>query len=53
MSTIHLLGGDLTDIVTRNQRIASITPQILEDVFRKDFPLDRYTVVALMPDSSR
>jgi zinc protease len=49
MSTIHMLGGDLKDIVTRSQRIDSITPQILQDVFRKDFPFDRYTVVTLMP----
>ena len=53
MSTIHMLGGDLSDIVTRNQRIDSITPQILQDVFKKDFPFDRYTVVTLMPESGR
>lgn len=53
MSTIHMLGGDLTDIVTRNQRIDSITPQILQDVFEKDFPFDRYTVVTLMPETGR
>ena len=49
MSTIHMLGGNLRDIVTRGQRIDSITPQILQDVFKKDFPFDRYTVVTLMP----
>ena len=53
MSTIHMLDGDLTDIITRNQRIDSITPQILQDVFRKDFPLDRYTVVTLMPEGAQ
>ncbi len=53
MSTIHLLGGDLTDIVTRNQRIDSITPQILQEVFKKDFPFDRYTVVTLMPEAAK
>ena len=42
MSTIHLLGGELGDILTRNQRIDSITPQILQEVFKKNFPLDRY-----------
>jgi zinc protease len=50
MSTIHMLDGDLTDIITRNQRIDSITPRILQDVFKKDFPFDRYTVVTLMPE---
>jgi zinc protease len=50
LSSIHLLGGDPMDIVTRNARIDSITPQILRDVFKKDFPFDRYTVVTLMPE---
>ena len=51
MSSIHLLGGELEDIVTRTQRIDSITPQILQEVFRKSFPLDRFTVVTLMPEA--
>jgi predicted Zn-dependent peptidase len=53
MSTIQLLGGELGDILTRNQRIDSITPQILQDVFRKNFPLDRFTVVTLMPEAGQ
>ena len=53
MSTIHMLDGDITDIITRNQRIDSITPQILQDVFKKDFPFDRYTVVTLMPETEK
>ena len=32
------------------ERIDSITPQILQEVFKKDFPFDRYTVVTLMPE---
>ena len=32
-----------------NGWIDSITPQTLQDVFKKDFPFDRYTVVTLMP----
>ena len=53
MSTIHLLGGELGDILTRNQRIDSITPQILQEVFKKNFPLDRFTVVTLMPEAGQ
>ena len=53
MSAIRMLGGDLMDIVTRGQRIDSITPQILQDVFKKDFPFDRYTVVTLMPETAQ
>jgi zinc protease len=51
MSTIQLLGGELTDIVTRNERIDSITPAVLQDVFKRSFPLDRYTVVTLVPET--
>ena len=51
MNTIHLVGGELGDIVTRSQRIDSITPEVLRDVFRKNFPLDRFTVVTLMPET--
>jgi predicted Zn-dependent peptidase len=50
MSTIRLLGGELTDILTRRERIDSITPGILQEVFRRNFPLDRFTVVTLMPE---
>ena len=51
MSTIHLLGGELGDIINRNERIDSITPQVLQNIFKKDFPFDRYTVVTLMPET--
>jgi zinc protease len=50
ISFIHRFGGDLGDILTRNQRIDTITPQLLQDVFKKSFPLDRYTVVTLLPE---
>jgi zinc protease len=51
MATINLIGGDLTDIVTRTKRIDSITPAVLQAIFRRDFPFDRYTVVTLVPDT--
>lgn len=50
MATINLIGGDLTDIITRTKRIDSITPEVLQEVFRRDFPSDRYTVVTLVPE---
>jgi zinc protease len=53
MSTIHMLGGELKDIINRNERIDSITPAVLQDVFKKDFPFDRYTVVTLMPENTK
>ena len=49
--TVHLFGQDPSLIVTRNERIDSVTPQILQDTFKKYFPLDRYTVVTLTPEA--
>ncbi|HVH27554.1 MAG TPA: insulinase family protein [Vicinamibacterales bacterium] len=53
MSSIRLLNGNLADIVNRNERIESITPTILQEVFKKDFPLDRYTTVTLVPEPGK
>jgi len=52
LSTTHLLNLDPADILTRNQRIDSITPQVLQDVFKKDFPADRMTIVSLVPETN-
>ena len=40
---------DPGEILTRNKRIDALTPQVLQDVFRKYFPADRSTVVTLVP----
>ncbi|MGE3958903.1 MAG: M16 family metallopeptidase [Vicinamibacterales bacterium] len=50
LQTVHLLGGNPADIVTRSQRIDAVTPELVQDTFRKYFPLDRYTVVTLLPE---
>jgi zinc protease len=50
LQTIHLLGGNPSDVITRNQRIEAVTPAAVQDVFRKYFPVDRYTVVTLVPE---
>jgi predicted Zn-dependent peptidase len=50
LQTIHLLGGNPSDVITRNQRIEAVTPTAVQDVFRKYFPVDRYTVVTLVPE---
>ena len=49
LETIHLYDRDPHEIVTRNQRIDSVTPQVLQEVFKKYFPADRSTVVTLVP----
>jgi zinc protease len=51
LQTVHLLGGNPSDIVTRAQRIDAITPGIVQETFKKYFPLDRYTVVTLQPEA--
>ena len=40
------------DIITRAQRIEGVTPALVQDAFRKYFPLDRYTVITLQPEAA-
>jgi zinc protease len=49
LQTTHLLGQDPGVILTRPARIASLTPEVVKDALTKYFPLDRYTVVTLVP----
>ncbi|MGE3510096.1 MAG: M16 family metallopeptidase [Vicinamibacterales bacterium] len=49
LQSIHMLGGDPGDILTRTSRIDSLTPAVLRDTFQRFLPLDRYTVVTLLP----
>jgi zinc protease len=51
LQSVHLLGRDPGEILTRPARIDALTPEVLHDTFKKYFPLDRYTVVTLMPES--
>jgi zinc protease len=53
MSSIRLLDGNLVDIANRHERIDSISAERLKEVFRTSFPLERYTVVTLMPENVR
>ncbi len=50
LQRLHLIAGDAGEIVTRNTRIDGLTPAVLQDTFRKYFPLERYTVVTLVPE---
>ncbi|MBI3400051.1 MAG: insulinase family protein [Acidobacteria bacterium] len=49
LQSITMLGGDPSEIVTRGQRIDAVTPQALQDVFKKYFPETRSTIVTLVP----
>jgi len=50
LQSVHLYGRDPKEILTRPARIDVVTPATVQDVFRKNFPIDdRYTVVTLLP----
>jgi len=53
LQTVHLLGGNPGDIVTRAARIDAVTPAIVQETFKKYFPLDRYTLVTLLPEVAK
>jgi zinc protease len=50
LQTVHMLGWDPTGIARRLDRTEKLTPEILHGMFRKYFPMDRYTVVTLKPE---
>ena len=52
LQTIHLLARDPGEILTRPSRIEALTPTVLQDTFKQYFPLNRYTVVTLVPESA-
>ncbi len=51
LTSARLLGEDPALILTRGARIDAVTPDALREMFRRYFPLDRYTVVTLMPEA--
>ena len=51
LQTEHLFEQDPALLLHRNERIDALTPQTVQDAFKKYFPLDRSTVVTLMPGS--
>jgi len=50
LQSAKLLGRDPKLLLTRLERIDAVTPAILRDIFKKYFPMDRYTVVTLLPE---
>jgi len=49
LQTVQMYKRDPGEILTRPKRIDAITPQVLQETFRKYFPSDRSTVVTLVP----
>jgi zinc protease len=50
LQTMHLYGWDPTRIARRPERTESLTVENIHDAISKYFPLDRYTVVTLLPE---
>ncbi len=49
LQTVKTYDRDPGEILTRSKRIDAVTPQLLQEVFKKYFPADRSTVVTLVP----
>jgi predicted Zn-dependent peptidase len=47
-----MLGQDPADILKRNERIDAVTPQALREVFKRYFPMGRFTAVTLVPSGA-
>jgi len=52
LQTITMYNRNPTEILTRNDRISAITPAVLQDTFRRYFPLNRTTTVVLLPSTA-
>ena len=50
LQSAKLLQRDPHLILTREERIDAVTPQTVQEAFREYFPMDRYTVVTLVPE---
>ncbi|MGE0593137.1 MAG: M16 family metallopeptidase [Vicinamibacterales bacterium] len=51
LQTLHLFDWDPRRILARHARAEALTPQNVLEALRAYFPLDRYTVVTLVPDT--
>lgn len=52
MQTVHMLGWDPIGITRRADRIETLSAAVLQEMFRKYFPVERYTVVTLKPEGA-
>ena len=50
LMSARMLHEDPGLMLTRGARIDAVTPDALREIFKRYFPLDRYTVVTLMPE---
>lgn len=52
LQTTHLLGWDPTGILRRGDRIEKLSPAVLHEAFKQYFPLERYTLITLKPETA-
>jgi hypothetical protein len=50
LQAVHLLGRDARRIPLRTERTDSLSQQNIHDALKKYFPLQRHTIVTLMPE---
>jgi zinc protease len=50
LQAVHTYGWDPRRIAKRRERIDLLTPENLKETIRKYYPLDRYTVLTLLPE---
>jgi len=53
LQSMRTLGLDPAEILTRASRIDALTPAAVQEAFRKYFPMERYTVVTLVPEKQQ
>ena len=53
LQTVHLLGRDPRGILKRIERTDSLTQQNIHDALKKYFPMQRHTIVTLMPEAKK
>jgi zinc protease len=49
LATVHMLSQNPAEIPSRLERIDAVTIEALRDAFKRYFPMERYTVVTLVP----
>jgi len=52
LQTVNMLGWDPLGITRREERIQKLSPGVLHEIFKKYFPMERNTVVTLVPEKS-
>jgi predicted Zn-dependent peptidase len=52
LQALHQYGWDPRRIAKRRERIDLLTPANLKESCRKYFPLDRYSVLSLVPETT-